>query len=69
VQSLFDLTPTEARVARGLTAGQTVEEIASSGNISVTTVRSHVRALLEKTGCRRQVEAVALFGGISVVKA
>ena len=69
VQSLFDLTPTEARVARGLTAGQTVEEIASTGNISVTTVRSHVRALLEKTGCRRQVEAVALFGGISVMKA
>ncbi len=69
VQSLFDLTPAEARVARDLTAGQTVEEIASSGSISVNTVRSHVRGLLEKTGCRRQVEAVALLGGISSVKA
>jgi DNA-binding CsgD family transcriptional regulator len=69
VQSLFDLTPTEARVARDLTAGQTVEEIASGGSISVTTVRSHVRGLLEKTGCRRQVEAIALLGGISIVKA
>ncbi len=69
VQSLFDLTPTEARVARALTAGQTVEEIASGGSISVTTVRSHVRGLLEKTGCRRQVEAVALLGGISILKA
>jgi len=68
VQSLFDLTPAEARVARDLTTGQTVEEIAANGAVQVSTVRSHVRAVLEKTGCRRQAEAVALLGGISVTR-
>jgi len=66
VQSLFDLTPAEARVARDLTTGQTVEEIAATGRLSVPTVRTHVRGVLEKTGCRRQAEAVALLGGIFV---
>ena len=36
VQSLFDLTPAEARVARSLTAGGTVEEIASLGGVLST---------------------------------
>ena len=65
VQSLFDLTAAEARVARNLTAGQTVEQIASSNGVSLNTVRTQVRGVLEKTGCRRQVEAVALLGGIA----
>lgn len=68
VQSLFDLTPAEARVARDLTTGQTVEEIAANGAVQVSTVRSHVRGVLEKTGCRRQAEAVALLGGISLTR-
>lgn len=70
VQSLFDLTPAEARVARSLSAGETVEKIASmdclNGRRSLNTVRTHVRGVLEKTGCRRQAEVVALLGGIAV---
>ena len=66
VQSLFDLTPAEARVARSLAAGETVEEIASIGSVSLNTVRTQVRGVLEKTGCRRQAEVVALLGGIAV---
>jgi DNA-binding CsgD family transcriptional regulator len=66
VQSLFDLTPAEARVARNLAAGETVEKIASNGGVSLNTVRTQVRGVLEKTGCRRQAEVVALLGGISV---
>ncbi|HLY79927.1 MAG TPA: helix-turn-helix transcriptional regulator, partial [Caulobacteraceae bacterium] len=65
VRSLFDLTPAEARVARHLTTGQTVEEIAIESGVSPHTVRTQVRGVLEKTGCRRQVEAVALLGGIA----
>jgi PAS domain-containing protein len=34
VQSLFDLTPAEARVARGLAAGERVEAIAASRGVS-----------------------------------
>lgn len=65
IQSLFDLSPAEARVARSMVAGQTVEEIATSGQVSVSTVRTQVRGVLEKTGSRRQADAIALLGGIS----
>jgi DNA-binding CsgD family transcriptional regulator len=65
VQSLFDLTPAEAHVARSLALGKTVEDIAFDGSVSVSTVRTHVRGVLEKTGCNRQVEVVALLTGIA----
>jgi DNA-binding CsgD family transcriptional regulator len=65
VQSLFDLTPSEARVARSLVIGQTVDEMASAGNVSANTIRTHVRGVLEKTGCRRQAEVVALLASVN----
>ena len=65
VQSLFDLTPAEARIARGLASGKTVEDIATDGGISTHTIRTHVRGVLEKTGCNRQVDIVALLTAIS----
>jgi DNA-binding CsgD family transcriptional regulator len=65
VQSLFDLTPSEARVARDLAAGETVETIASVQGVSQNTIRAHVRGVLEKTGCNRQVDVVALLTAIS----
>jgi DNA-binding CsgD family transcriptional regulator len=68
VQSLFDLTPAEARVARSLTIGATVEEIAATAGVSSNTVRTQVRGVLGKTGCRRQSEVVALLGGIAALR-
>jgi DNA-binding CsgD family transcriptional regulator len=65
VQSLFDLTPAEARVARGLAAGKTVDDIATAGGTSATTIRTQVRGVLEKTGRHRQVDIVALLTAIS----
>jgi DNA-binding CsgD family transcriptional regulator len=65
VQSLFDLTPAEARVARTLAAGKTVDDIAADGGTSATTIRTQVRGVLEKTGCHRQVDIVALLTAIS----
>lgn len=65
VRSLFDLTPAEARVARGLGVGQSVEEIAEASGLSATTIRNQLRGVLEKTGCRRQAEMVALLGGLA----
>jgi DNA-binding CsgD family transcriptional regulator len=64
-QSLFDLTPAEARVARSLAAGETVDAIASARGVSQNTVRDQVRGILEKTGCHRQVDIVALLTAIS----
>ena len=68
VQSLFDLTPAEARVARSLASGKTVEDIATDGGTSANTIRTHVRGVLEKTGCNRQVDIVALLTAISATR-
>jgi DNA-binding CsgD family transcriptional regulator len=65
VQSLFDLTPAEARVARSLASGKTVETIATESGVSRNTVRTHVAHVLAKTGCERQAEVVALLTGIA----
>jgi hypothetical protein len=32
--------------------------------VCLSTVRSHVRGVLEKTGCHRQLDVVALLAGI-----
>ena len=66
MRSLFDLTRSEARVAAGLAAGKTVDDIAAEGDVALTTVRSQVRRVLEKTGCARQAEVTALLAGLSV---
>jgi DNA-binding CsgD family transcriptional regulator len=63
LQGLFDLTPAEARVARGIAEGQTVEAIAEGFGLSRETVRSQLKAVLGKTGLVRQAELVALLAG------
>jgi DNA-binding CsgD family transcriptional regulator len=65
VQSLFDLTPAEARVARSLASGKTVNDIATDGGVSRNTILTQVRGVLEKTGCNRQADVVALLTAIS----
>jgi DNA-binding CsgD family transcriptional regulator len=64
IRSLFDLTPAEARVARGLAAGQTVKGIAAESGTSANTVRSHVKVVLTKVGYTRQADVVALLNGL-----
>jgi DNA-binding CsgD family transcriptional regulator len=64
IRSLFDLTPAEARVARGLAAGQTVKTMAVESGTSGNTVRTHVNAVLTKTGYSRQSDVVALLNGL-----
>ncbi|MFO1104015.1 MAG: LuxR C-terminal-related transcriptional regulator [Methylocystis sp.] len=68
IQSLFDLTPAEARVARNLVSGQSVDHIAEASGVSQNTIRTHVRCVLQKTGCNRQSEVVALLSGVSLVR-
>lgn len=61
---LFDLTPAEARVARGIAAAQTPEAVAQSIGISVETARSHLKRIMLKTGTTRQAELVLLLSGL-----
>ena len=66
MRSLFDLTPSEARVARGIAGGETLEEIAANGGVAISTVRSQLRQVLEKTGCTRQAEVVSLLANVTL---
>ncbi|MGE3689778.1 MAG: helix-turn-helix transcriptional regulator [Novosphingobium sp.] len=66
LRSLFDLTPAEARIASGLAAGQSPEEIAASGGVSTETVRKQVQRVFEKTGCNRQAEVAALLANVTL---
>ncbi|MCW2274719.1 hypothetical protein GJ654_11775 [Rhodoblastus acidophilus] len=69
VRSLFDFTRSEASVAKGLAQGQTVDDMATKSGVSANTVRSHVRAVLEKTGCSRQADVVRLLVGLTLGRA
>jgi PAS domain S-box-containing protein len=53
------LTPRQAEVLRHLAVGCSTEQIARELNISVETVRNHIRAVLRKLDARSRLEAVA----------
>ncbi len=66
LQGLFDLTPAEARVARAIAEGKTVDAISLSSGTSRETVRKQLAAVLSKTGLSRQAELVSLLSGKSL---
>lgn len=57
----FGFTPAEARVAAQMAAGLPISEIADRLGVSRETVRTHLKHIFEKTGCRRQAELTALL--------
>lgn len=63
LQGLFDLTPAEARVARGIGQAETVDALADATGVNRETVRSQLKAVLSKTGLSRQQELVSLLAG------
>jgi DNA-binding CsgD family transcriptional regulator len=65
MRSLFDLTASVARIATGLATGQSLAEVAAASAVTVETARSYLRRVLEKTGCHRQGELVALMATIT----
>jgi DNA-binding CsgD family transcriptional regulator len=66
LRSLFDLTPSEARVARSLAAGESLDNIAATGGVTRNTVRSQLQQVMQKLGCTRQTEITALLSGIAL---
>jgi DNA-binding CsgD family transcriptional regulator len=61
---LFALAPRETRVAELLCEGLGIAEIARCLQIAPDTVRYHLKSIFEKTGARRQAEAVAILLGL-----
>ncbi len=68
IQGLFDLTPAEARVARLLAGGDSVNEIAAASSTSAGTVRNQLKAVFAKTGVSRQGELISLLSNVNVVR-
>jgi DNA-binding NarL/FixJ family response regulator len=54
------LTDREAEVLTAVIGGANAEEIAKSQHVAVSTVRSHIRSILDKLGVNSQLAAVAL---------
>jgi DNA-binding CsgD family transcriptional regulator len=65
IQTLFDLTPAEAAVARAITNGESVESVARDTGKSVETVRSHLKRVFSKTATGRQSELSNLLRGFA----
>lgn len=61
LQTLFDLSPAEARVAAHLAEGQSVQAIAEKLAIQPNTVRVQLKSVFSKTGTSRQAELVSLL--------
>jgi DNA-binding CsgD family transcriptional regulator len=60
LQSLFDLTPAEARVAGLIGSGHTVTEVCSELAIQANTVRKQLKSIFSKTGTRRQADLISI---------
>jgi DNA-binding CsgD family transcriptional regulator len=58
LQHLYRLTPAEARLAVLILDGQSPSRVASALQLSVTTVRTQLSAVLKKTGAQRQSDLV-----------
>lgn len=64
LQSLFGLTPAEARLAAALCGGKSVGQTALDFGVETSTLRSHLKSIFAKTGTGRQAELVAVLARI-----
>lgn len=58
---LFRLTASEAKVASLIANGSHLDEVAEELDISLNTVRTHLRHIFEKTGVERQADLIHLL--------
>ena len=56
----FGLTPTETRLLESLLAGHTLAETATALGIAITTAKTHLDNIFQKTGVNRQAELMRL---------
>lgn len=64
LSALFDLTPAEARIARGIAELKTPATIAAENGVSRETVRTQMKAIYTKTGLNSQVALARLVAAV-----
>jgi PAS domain-containing protein/DNA-binding CsgD family transcriptional regulator len=65
---LFGLTAAEACVSVALVAGKRLEDIAEERGVRMPTLRTQMRAILDKTGTDRQADLMRLIVGLPAVR-
>lgn len=64
LMSMFGLSAAEARLARALCQGETLDEFAGAQGVKIPTVKTQLRSVFAKTHTDRQVTLVTLIAGI-----
>lgn len=65
IGEMYKLTPTELRVLLAIVDVGGVPEVAAALGVAVTTIKTHLGRLFEKTGVTRQADLVKLVAGFS----
>ena len=65
LRAAFGLTPAEARLARRLAGGESLDDAADALGIAKNTARIQLRAVFAKTGTARQGELIALLAHLA----
>lgn len=68
LMDFFGLSGAEARLARAICHGDSVEEYARDQGLRLPTVRTQLSSIFNKTGTQRQAALVRLIAGIPVVR-
>jgi len=67
-QQIYGLTPAEAALAAALLEGETVESFSERKGVRVTTVRTQLASLFQKTDTNRQSNLVALLAALPGIR-
>ena len=62
---LYGLTPSEARIAELVVKGSTPQRIAEALGLRLSTVKTHLLNVFDKTGVRRQVDLIRLAASLA----
>lgn len=68
LMDLFGLSAAEARLARALCHGDSLEEYATDQGLKLPTVKTQLRSIFAKTGTERQSSLVRVLSGVPVVR-
>jgi DNA-binding CsgD family transcriptional regulator len=60
LQGMFGMTPAEARLTEALVQGQSLRQYADARRVTMSTVRTQLKAATGKTGTRRQADLVRI---------
>lgn len=68
LMDMFGLSAAEARLARALCHGDSLEDYAADQGLKLPTVKTQLRSIFAKTGTERQASLIRLISGVPVIR-